>query len=157
MQLYLHDVSEFTNQEPDACGVYHYSYLDNYFEEPEREAFFIRIRGKIGGFAMVRDVTGYGNRTVHTVAEFYIIKCYRRLGIGEEIARTLFDRQPGTWQVPVLDENAPAVRFWKQTTWRYAGGNVRLLRSASWDGPIFEFESPSFVPKAEEQSETQAK
>lgn len=153
MQLYLHDMSEYSNQEPDACGVYHYDYLDAYFQEPERSAYFIRIRGKIGGFALVRDVQGFGQRTVHTVAEFYIIKCYRGLGIGEEIARMLFDKQPGTWQIPVLEENGPAVKFWKQICWRYAGGKVRVLRSASWDGPIFEFSSPGIAHQVSEHAE----
>jgi len=148
LQLYLHEMSRFDDRELDDSGRYAYPHLDRYFTEDSRFPYLIRVKGKLAGFVLVRDVPSVTNERIHTVAEFFIIEVYRRLGIGEEIARLVFDRLPGTWQVAQKEENAIGKAFWKQVIWRYTAKQFREFRTPDWHGPIFEFVSPGPRPEA---------
>jgi predicted acetyltransferase len=48
------------------------------------------------------------------LAEFFILKRYRRTGIGLHAAQALFDRFRGRWQLSILARNAPAIAFWRR-------------------------------------------
>ncbi len=112
MQLYLHDFSEFTGEDVDARGEYAYRYFDHYFrlEEGEsRHALFIRAGGRLAGFALVRQVGGQ-----NSMAEFFVMRKYRRSGVGTAAAREVFARFPGEWKVAELAANVPAQAFWRK-------------------------------------------
>jgi predicted acetyltransferase len=102
----------------------------------------IRVKGKIAGFVLVRDIESFRGGVIHTVAEFFVLNMYRRLGIGEEIARMVFDKFPGQWQIAVQQQNKAGRAFWKTVIWRYTGGRMSEFRRSDWTGPIFEFRSP---------------
>lgn len=157
LNMYLHELSEFTELQVDEQGNFQYEYLSCYWVEPERHPYFIRVKGKIAGFVLVRDTEAISGDMIHTIAEFFVLNSYRRLGIGEEIARMVFDRITGKWRVAVGEENYVARIFWKRVLWRYTGGQQQEFRSPEWTGPIYEFHSPgvSIIQKelAEEQSE----
>ena len=53
IELYEYDFSEFENSDVNAYGLYGYSYLDYYWTEKGRYAYFIKADGKLAGFAMV--------------------------------------------------------------------------------------------------------
>ncbi len=48
----------------------------------------------------------------YSVAEFFILRKYRRRGIGRQVAVDLFDRFRGRWEISKLPTNLPALRFW---------------------------------------------
>lgn len=108
LQLYLHDLSEFTALECDDRGVFSYPYLPNYFVEAGREACFIRVDKQLVGFTMTRQLPDGGRE----IAEFFVLRSYRRRGIGWQAARTLFGRYRGRWSVRYADANEAAARFW---------------------------------------------
>jgi predicted acetyltransferase len=107
MQLYLHDLSEFDDRDVDSFGEYSYKYLDHYWTEPARQAFLMRADGKIAGFALVR--TGRPN----SMAEFFIIRRYRRQGIGRAAAAEIISRFAGEWEITQLVRNRAASGFWR--------------------------------------------
>jgi len=67
----------------------------------------------------------------------------RRRGVGEHVARTVFDRFRGRWEVSELRENTAAQSFWRRVIGRYTGGNFRAveLDGPRWHGPAQAFES----------------
>src|SRR6476469_4374051 len=92
-ELYLHDVSEFTAAEVGDDGRFVYHHLDRYWAEPDRHAFLVRVDGRLAGCALVR------SGAPHDMAEFFVMRKYRRGGVGAAAARALFARFPGEWQV----------------------------------------------------------
>ncbi len=152
LQLYLHEMSKYDDRPLSDDGRYQYPTFEAYFSEETRFPYLIRVKGKLAGFVLIRDIPSVTGDRVHTVAEFFVVEMYRRLGIGEEIARMAFDGMPGTWQVAQKEDNAVACAFWKQVIWRYTAKNFREYRTPDWHGPIFEFASPG--PRPDEILET---
>jgi predicted acetyltransferase len=108
LQLYQYDFSEFDNADVGDDGFYRYGYFDSYWTEPERHPLLFRVDGKWAGFALVRA------GTPHDMAEFFVMRKYRRGGIGTAIAREVFARFPGEWQVRQMTSNPAATAFWVQ-------------------------------------------
>jgi predicted acetyltransferase len=148
LDMYLHEMSAFSEIEMSDEGHMDYPHFSCYWVEPERHPFFVRVKGKLAGFVLVRDMESYRGRLIHTVAEYFILNSYRRLGIGEEIARIVFDHFPGQWQIAVQEDNKVARSFWKTVVWRYTGGKMHEFRTTDWRGPIYEFTSPGAPPTA---------
>ena len=84
-----------------------------------------------------------GNETVWDMAEFFVLRRYRRLGIGTEIAHQVWKRFPGAWEIRVLLSNRPAHRFWERAISRFTGETIRSVpierRGEKWR--LFSFES----------------
>ncbi|MCE7010555.1 GNAT family N-acetyltransferase [Kibdelosporangium philippinense] len=112
VQLYLYDFSEIRDDlKLSPHGTFIYRYLDTYFTEPDREAYFIMADAELAGFAMVRsDVDDDGS---WNVAEFFVARQYRRRGVATEAARSLFALHPGEWTLTFDHANKPAVVFWR--------------------------------------------
>ena len=46
------------------------------------------------------------------MAEFFIARRYRKRGVGAAVAREIWRRIPGAWEVRVMEGNEPARAFW---------------------------------------------
>jgi predicted acetyltransferase len=108
LQLYQYDFTEFDPVDVEADGFYRYPYLDNYWTEPERHPLLFRVDGNWAGFALVCE------GTPHDMAEFFVMRKYRRGGAGTALARAVFARFPGEWQVRQMTSNPAATAFWLQ-------------------------------------------
>jgi predicted acetyltransferase len=106
LELYAYDFSEFTDADVDEHGSFGYGYLDQYWTEPTRHPFLIRANEHIAGFSFVRA------GDPHDMAEFFVLRKYRRSGVGVRAARSLFATFPGEWQVRQVAANTAAVAFW---------------------------------------------
>lgn len=144
LQLYAHDFSEFHDVELDADGRFVYKQLPLYWSEPNRHPFLIKIDGKLGGFVLVKKGSEIsGNGTVWDMAEFFVIRGYRRRGIGTQIAYEVWKRFPGTWEVRVMQSNISAHEFWTHAISTFAGKVIDPVR-VEIDGEcwkLFTFES----------------
>ena len=45
-----------------------------------------------------------------------------RVEVGTEVARRVFDRYPGKWEVTQLTRNVDAQAFWRRVIGAYTGG-----------------------------------
>lgn len=50
----------------------------------------------------------------YSIAEFFILKKYRREGIGKAIAAEIFSRHKGPWEVHQIENNTGAQSFLKR-------------------------------------------
>jgi predicted acetyltransferase len=107
MELYQYDFSEIVRGDVDVHGEFGYRYLDHYWTEADRHPFLFRVDGKWAGFAMVR------GGDPNLMSEFFVMRTYRREGIGRTTARTLFRMFPGPWLVHEVPGNDAAVAFWR--------------------------------------------
>ncbi|GAA1483784.1 GNAT family N-acetyltransferase [Brachybacterium fresconis] len=108
LQLYLYDFSEHAGYDVDERGEYHYAWLDAYRDEADRHAYLFRVGAHPAGFALVRR----GEPT--TMAEFFVLRKYRRGGVGTTAARQLLAMLPGTWSISQLASNRAATEFWRR-------------------------------------------
>lgn len=140
LELYIYDFTEFEPIDVDEHGLYGYKYLDNYWTEENRYPFFIKVNGSYAGFVLIRkiDEDSFGNR-VYSVAEFFVMKKYRRLGVGKRAANIIFNTFKGTWKVGQIKNNIPAQYFWRKVISEYTKGNFKEVREENWNGPMQEF------------------
>jgi predicted acetyltransferase len=151
LELYTHDMSEvFPHVQLGSDGRFGYSQLPLYWAEPERRfAFLIRCGDRIAGFLLVtRGSPAVPDPDVLDVAEFFVLRQYRRAGTGRAAAFTLWHRLPGTWIVRVLEKNAGALAFWRDTIAAFTGGRFdeSSLSRQSKQWRVFSFESGPPTP-----------
>jgi predicted acetyltransferase len=153
-ELYCHDFSEFTHSDVSDEGLYTDDlFLTGYWRDPGWASFLVTVDGRLAGFAWVLKMTlfrpGDGETELLDQAgllegehmlmeEFFILRKYRRQGIGQHVAQQLFDRFPGVWEVSEMVENTPAQAFWRKVIARYTAGRfVEVqLDTDLWRGPV---------------------
>jgi len=124
MQLYIHDFSEFTQEDIDDDGRYSYPYLSYYWQDPDRFPFLICANGKLAGFVLARRETDpETNLPNMDMSEFFVLRAFRRVGVGSEAAAKVWDQFPESWHLKVLKQNLPAVQFWKRLISDYTCNN----------------------------------
>lgn len=143
-QLYHYDFGEILGRgDLNEHGFYDYTmHLDHYWTEPERYPFLIKLDGKWVGFVLVSKETYFPEREPGwVIAEFFVMRRYRRRGVGEYAARFAFDRFPGRWEVAQVPENTGAVAFWRKVIGRYTGGRFEetYLENDRWTGTVQSF------------------
>lgn len=132
LEKYHYEFSQYTLEDVNSLGLYGYSYLDNYWTEERRWAFFIKAEGRLAGFAMVNDYPEAPDReTDYVLSEFFVLYKYRRRGVGRCAAFSVFDRFPGRWQLKRHPHNLPSAAFWDRVISEYTGGsgNYRLVEA----------------------------
>jgi predicted acetyltransferase len=147
LELYVHDLSEvFPLIELGPDGRFGYDPLLLYWSEPERRfPFVIRCAGRAAGFVLVtRGSPASDDPDVFDVAEFFILRRYRRSGVGRLAAFLLWDRLPGRWIVRVSEANRGAIPFWAAVVAEYTKGALTEFTREGSPAPwrVFSFESP---------------
>src|SRR5204862_1102352 len=61
------------------------------------EHVVVRVDGRPAGFALMRDRAQFAGNGVREISEFFVLRRYRRRGVGTEVARALFARFPDAW------------------------------------------------------------
>ncbi len=138
-QLYRHDSSEYDGEMPDERGAFSLgAYFDRYWVEPTRHPYFIQHAQRRVGFVLVRQV----EPNVHSIAEFFVSRGVRRLGIGRAAAVAAFTTHPGQWRVAQDERNEPAQRFWLRVIDEFTDGDfVQTISPAQPRGPEQRFDS----------------
>jgi predicted acetyltransferase/N-acetylglutamate synthase-like GNAT family acetyltransferase len=136
MELYRYDFSQFDRADVDAHGEYGYRYLDHYWTEPHREAFLFQVDGRWAGFGLVRAEEPFD------MSEFFVLRKYRRQGIGRTAAAQLLQRFPGPWKVRQQKTNPAATDFWRLAI-------PYPYTESSTDEEIVQLFDSSFLPKSD--------
>jgi predicted acetyltransferase len=140
MELCQHDYSKFNGADVDEQGRFGYRYLDYYWSEPGRYPFLVQVSGKPAGFVLVRELgLNADGRLVREVAEFFILRKYRRRGLGQTVAQQVFARFPGLWQLRVEADNQPAQAFWSGAIGRSNHGDVRTWKEECGGDQVYQF------------------
>jgi len=123
---YIYDYSEFLGFSCQPDGLFRTSQWAKYWTEPGRSAFLVKVDGEVAGFVLVGP-DGTQSGTQFDVGQFFIMRKFRRRGVGERVAFDVFDRFRGRWEVRVLVQNGPAVAFWRKVIRRYTDGKYHEL------------------------------
>ncbi len=144
-ELYAHDLSAAFELEIGDDGRFGAGRMARYWSEPERcFPFLLRVGSALAGFALAtRGSPATSEPTDLDVAELFVLRRYRRSGVGRRAAGALWDRLPGHWIVRVAERNQGARLFWTRTvsdhTQRRFTEAQALIDNRSWT--VFQFDS----------------
>jgi predicted acetyltransferase len=141
--LYFHDLSAYSDfYELDPDGRWHPDIIPDYFANASWHPLLITVDGQHVGFALVQAppspyVTPGRD---HQMSEFFVLRAFRRRGLGRAAAVAVFDAFPGAWEVQEVPDNASAIAFWRGVIQAYTGG--RYTETAQDGFPTQWFTSP---------------
>ena len=140
LELYRYDWSEFEDTDLSAFGEYGYDDLDDYWNESKRHPFIVRVDGKLAGFVFVNRITCVES-SEYSMAEFFILRKYRRKGIGRQVALDVIGRFPGAWEVKTQRVNEAAIIFWRKVLQEASLLDLEEITDGvgDWDGPLWTF------------------
>ena len=141
LELYIHDLSDVFLVELGADGRFGYRNLELYWSEPERRfPFFVKYDGRVVGFVLAtRGSPVTDDRDVFDIAEFFVLRRYRRSGVGKQAAMLLWQRLPGTWIVRVSQGNRGALPFWTRVIGEASAGTASAFERAGNPHPLHVF------------------
>jgi predicted acetyltransferase len=129
LELYAYDFSEFHPMQPGPDGRFGYKGLSRYWLETDRLPLLLKADGRLAGVVLVKRERGVlGTETVWDVAEFFVLRMFRRQGVGKAAAHEIWRRYPGKWQVRVMESNYSGYRFWEHTIRDFVGDELRMAR-----------------------------
>ena len=144
-ELYEYDFSEYEGTDVNEHGFYGFKYFDHYWTEAGRHPFLIKVDSKLAGFVFVSDYRYVAEDPgTRSISEFFIMRKYRRKGIGKSVARQVFEKYRGKWEVFQHHKNEPAKLFWEAVISEYANGNYRKFEDVKMDwgaGQVLSFDN----------------
>ena len=144
LELYSHDFSEFVEVKLGADGRFGYPRLHLYWHEVHRHPFLIRADGELAGLVLVQQGSQItGAPEIWDVAEFFILRTYRRHGVGLQAAHSVWQRFTGDWEIRVTARNTGAHDFWQRAISTFTGQPTQsvLKQTASKSQYLFSFKS----------------
>jgi predicted acetyltransferase len=151
MQFYLYDFSELLpGVRVGADGRFSLKRsLSVYWQDASRHPRLIRVDGELAGFALLRRGSHISqDPDVWDVCEFFVMRQYRREGVGAYAALQLFEQFRGRWEVRQIHANAAATYFWRAVIGRHT--NEQYTESTyddeRWRGPVQSFDNTRRAP-----------
>ena len=144
MEKYEYELSQYFDHHVNESGLYVFESLESidgfYFKNGRGWVFFIRVDGKLAGFARVLNDCVYlkSRKVDYTLADLFVMYRYRGMGVGKFAANYLFDKFKGKWQLNAFTKNTSSVRFWVKTIGDYTETAYEIIPSEGneeEDGP----------------------
>ena len=134
MQLYTYELSFFedetTNFKLLDNGLYKVSkYIELYWKEEKRHPYILKYNGELAGFVLER----FNEDDTNEIAEFFVLNKFRKLGAGTFMAKEMFKRYKGKWEIRTLLKNKRAQEFWRKVVKEVSNNNYKecLIRNNS--------------------------
>jgi predicted acetyltransferase len=126
-QFYEYDFTQYTEKDLNNFGRFDVS-LEHYWQDPRWNPFIICYLGQIVGFVVVlfEDYDVDPDPT-HVIYDFFIIRKYRRKGLGKLAAIKAFDLYKANWKTAQMSNNEPAIFFWRKVVSQYTSGSFNEL------------------------------
>jgi predicted acetyltransferase len=112
-------LGEIGHREPDQIA--------HWFGDPNTFPLIIVKGSEPVGFARVlRAVASAAQpRIDYRMAEFFVLRTRRRLGIGETAVKLILSRFAGRWEISEYLRNTAAVSFWRRVVASYTRGTFQ--------------------------------
>jgi predicted acetyltransferase len=110
-------LGEFGHREPDL--------LARWFADDRSHPLLILKSDQPAGFALVvrpQPSRQAGPAIDYRMSEFFVLARHRRLGVGRDAAKLIFNRFAGQWEVMEYLRNTGAVGFWRRVISAYTRG-----------------------------------
>lgn len=141
-RFYAYDMSEFYGDEPgwemEDDGLYGVGInYKNYFANENAFPFLIRYKNELAGFAIV-DKESIDPLAEYNMAQFFILRTYKRKGLGKYVAFQCFEKFRGAWEVHVMPKNKTAYLFWRSIIGEFTKNNFseKILKNKNEEDRI---------------------
>ncbi|MBD7969205.1 GNAT family N-acetyltransferase [Paenibacillus gallinarum] len=128
LQLYVYDFTEYTDASIGENGVYQImpDFESYWSDESSQQAYVIKANGEIAGFMMTKEKDE--TQSDHVLSHFFILRKFRRMGVGRKAAACLLKGSDRAWELCQLEGNIPAQKFWDQIIDEVSYGEVKIKR-----------------------------
>jgi predicted acetyltransferase len=121
LQFYIYDFSEFIEAHVGENGRFDDYPLNDYWIEENYFPYLIKVNGNYAGFVLVKWIEAE-TKSFFSISEFFIMKTYRRAGVGKSVAKDIFRLHKGNWEVFQMAKNELAQSFWRNVIKEYTCG-----------------------------------
>ena len=129
-EKYEYEFTQYNGEGVNKLGLIGYPYLDFYWTDDDRWAYFIDVDDNLAGFVLVFNYREEGDpETDYQIAEFFVIYKYRRSGVGKQAFFQALDKHRGRWGLGTHPKNVAAVNFWKNSINEYTKGQYESIES----------------------------
>lgn len=119
LEKYNYEFSQYDKRQFDNNGLFGYKYLNNYFMEESRYAYFIYVDETLAGFALINKYKECERPIDWSIAEFFVSYNFRRQGVATEAVRQIFDIHKGWWHIKYHKKNIASVILWNKIAKMY--------------------------------------
>lgn len=135
VQLYVYDFTELNQGEIGSDGLFSYiKCFDEMWTDSNRYPRIFMVEAEPAGFGLVRQVSpGHFD-----MEQFFVLRKFRRSGIGKSAAHVLFRAFSGKWTVRQISTNYAAQAFWRAVIAEYTNGD---FQETEGEGPMQSFVS----------------
>jgi [ribosomal protein S5]-alanine N-acetyltransferase len=148
-RFYVYDMTEYMGDEEEwklpENGLFECIDFKKYWDQPNTFPFILRQNKEIAGFVII-DKKGSDEQVDFNMAQFFILRKFKKKGIGRAVAYHCFNQFFGIWEVMVMPKNEGAYNFWKRVIMTYTNGHfqeyfkeIKHLENA--EKKIFRFKS----------------
>ncbi|MCO7521855.1 MULTISPECIES: GNAT family N-acetyltransferase [unclassified Pseudomonas] len=111
-QFYAYESSDWEQEDIEADGRFyiHEPHFQRYWQSADWSASLILVDGFIAGFVLVERSELPGIDALE-LADLFVLKKYRRLGVGQAVARQFLSEGPHDWLLRCHGDDAPALAF----------------------------------------------
>lgn len=120
-RFYIYDLSEYQKRKCPDNGLFEDEDYTHFWKEPGHYPYLVKCQDEIAGFVLV-EKGGSSAEIDYHIAEFFIVRKFRRQGISMFVAKEMFQKYSGNWEVMAMSRNKPAVKFWEKTIAEYTKG-----------------------------------
>lgn len=145
LEFYIHDLSAMFEVRLGADGRFGYPGLAAYLSgASDKLPFLIRCDQRVAGFILARRGSPVvEDPNVLDIAEYFVLRGFRRCGVGRAAAKLLWDELKGAWTVRAASVNPEAVAFWRSVAGAYTNGaaleSERRVGGKDW--VVFSFDN----------------
>jgi predicted acetyltransferase len=102
-ELYTYEMTDLADFDINDDGYFGYEGLASFWKDENKYAYLIYVNKKLAGFVLIQrgSPIDKADTEIWDVVEFFIMRKYRRQGIGEYVAQNLWASISGPWQVRV--------------------------------------------------------
>jgi predicted acetyltransferase len=139
LELYQYELSDIWPQDADTEAKYGYDLQRH--RTGERFHAHVAVHGSpYVGFALVAPAAvtrAEGN----WMEQFFVLKRYRRSGVGFALAKHVLVSHPGAWEVGQMTTNHSAQNFWRSVVTKLTGGAYIEVKVTEgwWQGVVQQF------------------
>ncbi|CRM69538.1 GNAT family N-acetyltransferase [Pseudomonas sp. 25 R 14] len=113
-QFYAYESSDWEQEDVEADGRFyiHEEHLSRYWQDPQWSANLLLVDGYIAGFLLIERSELAGINALE-LADLFILKRYRRKGIGRAVATQVLTSGEADWLVRFYDQDEASQAFWR--------------------------------------------
>jgi predicted acetyltransferase len=130
-QFYAYESSDWEQEDVETDGRFYVcqDYLKLYWQRPGWSAQLILLEGLIAGFLLIERSEIPGVNALE-FADLFILKKYRRLGIGRALVEQVIVASQQPWLLSYYRQDPLAVPFWQTLLSELAFTSVQTLATA---------------------------